>query len=374
MWKRFLKIVAIISWPLAILSSVPGWGNGAGDIAVLILEILFNGLDAKIDGPPVNPYEDDWQYRQLEELSAYWANLRQINWRGRQIEEVVSCLGPFDCGRCRDGEPCKAYKDAVTVYTWYIPSFQDEGRIKPRQACYITLTVNDKGKIIAQDIEGDDCPTEAPDKPSAKEKPNKSLCPNAIWNWDVTLTYKYSYRARDAYRSSFKTNPPRVFDEVVESWMGRRMDELVRAWGQPTRSWVIDHTNREQWKREWNRVWKEDFLGNWKKDGKRVWKQGEIPDGVVKLNRWLILDHTWPKLEKELDDPAKRRRYWNNLLQSRECYTAFGADKEGRIIWAGRKDPVKEGEKGYFPLNTGYACELLIADGVWSPKKAPAKP
>jgi len=337
----------------------------------LALTIIF-APDYTSKESQYEPLEPEWwRTRREGEIAFFWRdNLGPISWRGRQIEEVVSYWGPpthfteasshflshtsgyFMCVR---NLHYKYNKINAKYYYWHTrrpPAYGGHN-------CFIWFMVNDKGKIIAHAIETmeDDLKCEVLEKPSTKDYPNKNTGNKSIWNWDIGYPngadiFRYP---REEYVARFSAGRPGSFDAVVESWMGHRMDELVRAWGKPMRSWAIDHTNRTEWEKDWK-------------------PKLNFPKGVVKLNRWLIMDHTWPPPPSSVFyDPAEKHTVNLRNINTVMCYTAFGADDEGKIIWAGRKE-MSEGENGYFKLPTGYGCELLMADGRWSPKMAPAKP
>jgi hypothetical protein len=364
MRKRLLKIMAIIclSWQLAVCPCGQGWsednqgwsednqgwiednseGKSKGQVAAgvvgtiilspviityaasqLVVGVLISPAEMNKWGPECIP---DWRGRQIEELYTYWPTEIEIGW-------CPSSLVAF-------GSQGQDYKgDEVKVYKWHVYRVRGFTRY-----CGVWFVVNEKGKIIDQILEGNcvagTCLKETeyppPKNASAEEKnisaggaglpkfgPGKKPVTCKWQKYEYGLRYKLPAGLEYEARFPDKDKQPGAYEAVVKSWKGRRMDDLIRAWGKPTRSYV---------------------------KSKKGWIY--FPDEVVTVNQWVIMDNSRPP------EPKGKNYRWRASLM---CDTSFGADSKGTII----------SEELFY---NSYMCELMMADKLWSPRKAPGKP
>jgi len=347
MRKRILKIMALILLSLQLTIWPCGTARGGAELIILVpltiplviaAVVAYEGAVGTVVGTLINLPEigklgpgcvPDWRGRRIEELAAYWDSPEEIGWCPRSLGGVGSI-----------GQDYKG--DEVKVYKWDVSRFMNI-----RGYCRVWFAVNEKGKIIDQIMQGK-CVAGTcldyskwyplpPEKASAEEE-NKSAGGAGLpsfgrgqtpvtCEWgkhDPWSTSRYDQDpAWQEYKARFPDKDPGASEAVVKSWEGRRMDELIRAWGKPMRSYVKP---------------------------KKGWRY--FPEEVTTVNQWVIIDNSRPP------EPKGKNYRWRAHLK---CETSFGADSKGTII---------RGRLFYNP----HMCELMMADKLWSPRKAPGKP
>jgi len=370
MRKRLMKIMALIALSLQLTiwpcgqgwsEDIQGWseykseynsedkieGKSAGEEAAMVavgiivlpfaiiqaaMYVVLEGVASLTEmgewGPECIP---DWRDRQIEELAAYVPRPQGIGW-------CPSSLGAF-------GSLGQDYKgDVVKVYKWSFTRVSHASRY-----CGVWFVVNEKGKIIDQIRQGncvagtclhDQVGWYLPPPKNASAEKNKSAGGAGLPSFGpgkTPVTCKWgnydpwsSSKSSDnpdwrEYKARFpdKAKKPEAYKAVVKSWEGRRMDELIRAWGEPTRIYMKP---------------------------KKGWRY--FPEAVTTVNQWVIIDNSRPP------EPKGKNYRWRAHLM---CDTSFGADSKGTII----------SEELFY---NSYMCELMMADKLWSPRKAPGKP